>query len=442
MRGPKFFLALWASKGIAHVIDIVAKGRGTNLPGAVALKIDPAFLAHIRGIDPEKTVFITGTNGKSTATNLLSRVLTEAGFSVVSNLDGANMTPGVAVPLLRNCTLWGRLRNRDSYVVMETDERYVARIRQQLPAKYLCVTNIQKDQVQRNGEPSFILEKIRSAIQPDMTVFLNHDDPNSKGLGVSGGIYYGVAANEKSFQKEGDFFSVSMPCPVCHNGLQFERYNLDNVGLFRCPVCGLNNEDSPEYMVSRVSFEEKWMEIDGVVYPFRCNMSEFLYSYAMVVAVAGTLGIDAAAISRGFEKYERNYGHGAIKAAGDRKIKYFRMKQENSETLQSAVNLIVGDKKPKTLIFGLDEYIDFYPPYINGCYLYDCFFRRLRDSGVERCICTSRGLGHWGALRFLYDGFSPQTTDVIDDSEEKTLVKAMGDSQNVYLVEEIPFWKR
>ena len=120
------------------------------------------------------------------------------------------------------------------------------------------------------------------------------------------------------------------------------------------------------------------------------------------------------------------------------------MKQENSETLQSAVNLLSSDKSPKTLIFGLDEYIDFYPPYINGCYMFDCSFHKLRESGVERCICTSPALGRCGALRFLYDGFSPNCIQVLPDSEERTLASALDewDSDNIYLIEEIPFWKR
>ena len=436
-------MALWLAKGISLFIDLFFKGRGTNLPGAIALKLDPQFLSHIRGISPERTVFITGTNGKSTATNLLYHLMTRAGLSVASNLDGANMTPGVAVPLLKNCTLTGKFRC--DYAVMETDERYVALIRKQLPAKYLCVTNIQKDQVQRNGEPSFIYDKIRQAIHPDMTLFLNHDDPNTLSLPTEGRVIpYGVAAHSRSFHKQDTFFSVSMPCPKCHGALVFQQYNLDNVGLFHCPVCGFSNEQAPEYFIDSVSFSEKTFTMDGQTYPFRCNSPEFLYSYALAMAVAKEFSIDDDTISRALDSFESKRSHNDQLTLAGRKLDFLRIKQENSETLQSALNVIATDTSEKTLIFGLDEYIDFYPPYLNTCYMFDCDFRALRDSGVGRWACTSKGLGHLGALRLLYDGFDPEKMAVLPGSSEADLTKALEDCPqgSVYLVEEIPYFNK
>lgn len=64
MNSIRFSLALWISKLSVIAINIIAKGRGTNLPGQIALRIDPHFVKHIKGADPEKCVFVTGTNGE------------------------------------------------------------------------------------------------------------------------------------------------------------------------------------------------------------------------------------------------------------------------------------------------------------------------------------------------------------------------------------------
>lgn len=444
MRGLRFFLALYLSKAVRHAIDLLAKGRGTNLPGAIALKIDPQFLRHIRGIDPEKTVFITGTNGKSTTTSLLNRVLTEAGYQVISNLDGANMTPGVAVPLLQSCSLLGKVRC--DYVVMETDERYVSRIRQQIPAKYLCITNVQKDQVQRNGEPSFILRKIRQAIRPDMTVFVNQDEPNSCALAASADtvVRYGVSPHGQSFEKTADFFAVSMPCPVCHHAIRFVQYNLDNVGPFQCPVCGLGHDHAPDYLAEDISFEEGCFSVDGQRYPFHYKLPQFLYSYVPAVAMARHLGVDGSVIARAFDSFQDASDRVADHTVANKQLKFYKMKQENSETLQAVVNTIARDKSEKVVLFGCDEYIDFYPPYINTCFLFDCDFRKLWRSGVSRLVCTSTAMGHISAARFLYDGFDSDCVNVLPDSLEPTLKEELEalDCENVCLVEEIPFWKR
>ena len=57
----------------------------------------------------------------------------------------------------------------------------------------------------------------------------------------------------------------------------------------------------------------------------------------------------------------------------------------------------------------------------------------------------STAMGRAVALRFLYDGFDEKDMIVLPDSNEetiaKTLVKIPG-KDPVYLVEEIPYWKK
>ena len=233
----RFRFALIAAKLAAWAINIVAKGRGTNLPGRIALKFDPDFISHIKGLDPDKTIFVTGTNGKSTTTNLMAHVFNRAGLKVAVNLEGANLIGGVIVSLLKNCSLSGQLKA--DIVLMETDERFLPIIHKQLPAKHLCVTNVQKDQVQRNGEPEIIRRKILSVINEDMTVYVNGDEPNALSLGAKAGrcVKYGVDRNKLSFDKKNDFFSVTAPCPICHEAIVYDHYNIDNIGSFHCPSC-------------------------------------------------------------------------------------------------------------------------------------------------------------------------------------------------------------
>lgn len=438
----RFLLALYAGKLCAFAIDLVAKGRGTNLPGVIALKIDPAFLSHIRGIDPEKAVFITGTNGKSTTTKLLHHILTHAGHRVISNLDGANMTPGVAVPLIRACSLTGHIQT--DYIVMETDERYVSRIRAQLPAKFLGVTNIQKDQVQRNGEPSFILNKVRDAITPDMTLLVNRDEPNACSLSISDAgtvIGYSVEANSRSFRKDG-FFDLSVPCPICHNPVEFHTRNIENIGPFRCPVCGLGTRNEGDYIAAAVSFEGKHFSMGDQQYPFHYNMPQFLYSYTLAVTAAKTLGIPEDVIAAALDSFRNGIDRVTTRKVGEYTVKYLKMKQENSETLQTVLHHIAEDQEDKLLLFGNDEYIDFYPPYVNTCYLFDCDFRGLRDS--TEVVSMSTAAGHGAGVRFLYDGFAPEKIFTLPDSLEQTLKEFLAhrNYDNVYLVEEIPFWQR
>ena len=158
MRKVKFFIGLWIGKFVVLITNIINKEKGTNIPGVAAMKVSKDFISNFTNIDYSKVIFITGTNGKSTSNNMIIHAFKTAGKSVTTNLSGANLITGVATALIKNSTLTGKMKTE--YFIFETDERYLSIIHKYLPAKNLCVTNIQKDQVQRNGEPDFIYKKI------------------------------------------------------------------------------------------------------------------------------------------------------------------------------------------------------------------------------------------------------------------------------------------
>ena len=431
----KFRFALLAAKFTAWAINIVAKGRGTNLPGKIALKFDPDFISHIKGLDPDKTIFVTGTNGKSTTTNLMAHVFKKAGFRVAVNLEGANLIGGVVVSLLKNCSLSGQL-NAD-VVLMETDERFLPIIHKQLPAKHLCITNVQKDQVQRNGEPEIIRRKILSVISEDMTVYVNGDEPNALSLGEKAGrcVKYGVDRNKSSFDKKGDFFSVTAPCPICHEAIVYDHYNIDNIGSFHCPTCGFGAAAN-DYLATEIDFDAKTFHVGDKVYDFKYSTPYFLYCYIAALTVASEFGASSDVISEAFADFALQGGRMETVKVGTKEIKYLRMKQENPETVQSALNVIADDPTPKIFLLGLDELVDFDPHYTNTFYTFDCDFRRLIASGIERCICFSGTVAYDAGLRMLYDGFAEEKLTVLPTNDDKTIIDELEkyDCDNVYLI--------
>ncbi|MCQ2545744.1 MAG: MurT ligase domain-containing protein [Clostridia bacterium] len=431
----KFKLALLISKLAAWGINLVAKGRGTNLPGKIALKLDPEFISHIKGLDPDKTIFVTGTNGKSTTTNLMAHVFNKSGLKVAANLEGANLIGGVIVSLLKNIGLSGEL-NAD-IVLMETDERFLPIIHKQLPARHLCVTNVQKDQVQRNGEPEIIWRKIASVVDENMTMYVNGDEPNALSLGLRAGkcVKYGVDRNSSSFDKQGDFFSVTMPCPVCHEPIEFAAYNIDNIGPFKCSVCGFGGGLN-DFQATDIDFDARTFKVAGTKYDFKYSTPYFLYCYVAALAVARSFGVSEEKISEAFSDFALQGGRMETIKAGGKDIKYLRMKQENPETVQSALNVIADDTTRKVFLLGLDELVDFDPHYTNTFYTFDCDFRRLVNSGVEKCICFSGTVAYDAGLRMLYDGFDEEKLVILPTNDDEAIFSELAkcECDNVYLI--------
>ncbi|WP_426705121.1 MurT ligase domain-containing protein [Corynebacterium auriscanis] len=152
--------ATWASRK-------TGRGAGGMIGGLIAGAIDPNLLANLGGQRP--VALITGTNGKSTTTRMMTAAVRTTG-SVCTNEGGDNMDAGVISALLSS---------RDAeHVILEVDELHVPAIAEKLDADVLVLLNLSRDQLDRVGEINKIERALRACVEarPSMTVVANCDD--------------------------------------------------------------------------------------------------------------------------------------------------------------------------------------------------------------------------------------------------------------------------
>lgn len=431
----KFYMALWCAKIINGLINLVSKGRGSNLSGEKAMLIDPRMVEHFKGIDYSKVIFITGTNGKSTTTNLVTHILRKNGKKVVSNLEGANLLAGIATILAKESTLTGKLDA--DYYVFETDERFLPLIYDQLPAENLLITNLQKDQVQRNGDPDFIYRKLTSFAGPKIHFYLNNEEPRAKSFErFSDNItYFGVERNAESFEKDDTYPTCA--CPKCYHKVDFNYYNIDSVGPFICENCGYTSEAVPDYQVTDIDFDNRTFKLGDVAFHMPYDLPYMLYNYSGALAVCEQLGgVSPAQAAPAFDDFKNIGGRFEVLHYKNKTIKYMRIKQENPDTLQSCLNIMASDSDPKMVCLGLYPVHDFTPGYTNTFYAFDCSFKALTESNVESYFCFSPHVCYDTANRLIYEGVDKDKITVIETEDIKTIFDTIEKAQtdNIYLI--------
>src|SRR6185437_15755851 len=92
--------AVLAGKATGALSRVTGRGGGTTLPGDVARIIDPKILTRLTGDLTHGAIVITGTNGKTTTSRMVSWLLEGAGHRVVANRAGANLIYGVTAAAL------------------------------------------------------------------------------------------------------------------------------------------------------------------------------------------------------------------------------------------------------------------------------------------------------------------------------------------------------
>ncbi|MCS5694527.1 Mur ligase family protein [Desulfofundulus thermocisternus] len=238
----RLITAIFVARAVMWLVRLLGRGKGSSLPGMVALKICPGILAHLARQACRGVVMVTGTNGKTTTNNMVARIAGEAGYRVVVNAEGANMITGITTAFLRKASLWGRVDC--DYALLEVDEATFPRVTRQVRPDLVVVTNFFRDQLDRYGELDTTVSLIRETLEklPGTGLVLNADDPLVASLAAAAGgevLYYGLGEHRRvtsssSAAREGRF------CPRCGQELAYAYYQYSQLGNYRCPGCGFS----------------------------------------------------------------------------------------------------------------------------------------------------------------------------------------------------------
>ncbi|MEO6942842.1 MAG: MurT ligase domain-containing protein [Terrimesophilobacter sp.] len=169
---------------LGRLVRVLARlrGGGSAFPGLVVLKLAPKFLEHAVEKLPRGVVLVSGSNGKSTTTNMLVAVLRAHGVSVFTNPSGGNIPQGIASSLLASVSPTGRIR--EDLAVLEVDEGYGPALAKRLSPTDVLLINIQIDQLNRYHEPDRVYVMLRTVAEAARyRVILNSSDENLRAMG-------------------------------------------------------------------------------------------------------------------------------------------------------------------------------------------------------------------------------------------------------------------
>lgn len=213
----------------------IARRPAANMPGKIALKIDPSIISEMTYKLDEGSIVVVGTNGKTTITNMIADALERAGKTITCNRTGANLAYGVASTLLqtKGHVQWG---------VFESDELWLARTLPQLQATYVLLLNLFRDQLDRCGEIDRVQEAIISALKesPNTTLVYNADDPLCAIVASrvpNKSIAFGVG--EDMHLAQNTVVDAQM-CQQCSGMVEYGYRQYGQLGTYRCPHCGFS----------------------------------------------------------------------------------------------------------------------------------------------------------------------------------------------------------
>lgn len=421
-------LAKATAKSSYWLLHKILHRGGTSLPGKLAVQIDPDILHSLE--QDFDLVIVTGTNGKTLTTALITRVLQAGGYDVITNPSGSNMIQGIAGTLLTSSV---RAKNGQRPIaVLEVDEANVATITKAIQPKLIVLTNIFRDQMDRYGEIYTTYEKIIDGIHnaPDAHVLINGDSPIfMRGDYPNKRIYYGFNHINAT-----DFQDIKAPnntdgilSPTDNTVLHYRYMTYANLGDY---FSVSDDFKRPELTYAVTSVDEltpkfSTFSIDDT--PLRIEIGGLynIYNALAAFAVGREFGVAPGAIKSAFESNAQIFGRQESINVDGKDVTIVLIK--NPVGTNSVIDMMATDKAPFSLLALLNAN---YADGIDTSWIWDAEFEKLHDTNLQ-AVATGGQRYKDIQVRLKMAGFTDQAV-YQDLNQVITAIKALP-TQKVYI---------
>ena len=432
MGKVRFLAALWMAKLSKPALKITGHG-GTNFPGELALKICPDFLAYVS--KPEKIIAVTGTNGKTTCSNMIIDIMEMSGKKVLNNREGANINSGIATSLINGVSIFNKAKYDTA--VFEIDERSSKRIYPYVQPDYLLVTNLFRDSIMRHAHAEYIAGFISDNVPEKTKLILNADDLISSGLAPKNPrAYYGIDKMDTDVVDCINKINDMQICPKCMGELVYDYRRYHHIGKAHCKDCDFKSPEY-DYCARDVDFYNMTMVVEdgsGDQEYTLINDSVFnVYNMVAVIALLRELGMSHDKIRTYMSRVKIVETRFSEKTENGLTVVMQMAKEKNALALSRAtdyIGSIEGKKEVLLIINCLTDGPD-WPETV--CWLYDSDFEFLNSDDIT-CIVATGPYASDYELRLLLAGVPKEKIKCVDDELSSAEYLPLTPGENVCII--------
>ncbi len=403
MSRIRYFTALYAAKLFSRLLKLLHR-NGSHYPGVLALKLCPDFLA--QSAKPAHILGITGTNGKTTVTNMIGDALTNSGYNLVSNRAGSNILGGIATTFVSAVDLSGKPKT--DLMVLEIDERSSRLIFPYVHPELLIVNNLFRDSMKRNAHSEFIFDILNSSIPASTKLILNADDPISARLAPDNArVYFSVDPQPDESVSEPNMIQDLPYCPYCGAPLIYDFRRYHHIGRVHCSNCEFASP-AADYRFLRIDGERAFLETpDGSLICKQIgSMIPDLYNQTAVTAMLREFGLTSQQISAVFDNVGIVGTRFQEKTIGHIKVLLRVAKGQNPIAVSRVMDGVGRNPGRNAVLLALDDLRDALETCETNAWHFDTDYEFLAsDNIVQIVVGGPRALDH--VLRLELAGVDP-----------------------------------
>ncbi|MCU7583783.1 MurT ligase domain-containing protein [Adlercreutzia muris] len=398
-------VSTWGLRHVAH-------RPAANLPGKIALKMDPSLLGELRGKCAEGSVITVGTNGKTSTNNLLADAFEAAGRTIICNRTGANLAAGIASALLQQpAAQWG---------VFECDELWLAHVLPRLRSNYVLLLNLFRDQLDRCGEIDRIQTSIAGALtaSPDTVLVYNADDPLCARIAAAVDNRTVVFGLDESMDLAQNTVADAQMCQQCDGMIQYRYRQYGQLGDYFCERCDFAR---PELAYAgrdiKLGTDGVSMEICGPAACERVRTPQATpyaaYNLVAAYALCREVGVPTPAFQRAVDAFNPRNGRLQRYRLGGRDVLLNLAK--NPTGFNQNLKIVEADGGPKMVAFFINDQV------ADGrdiSWIWDIDFEELAGQ-PDTVVFAGGSRAHDLAVRLKYAGIEAAVIESIDDAFDR-----------------------